>query len=107
MRVSVENRPVRGPERYRMAGVPTGGRDASHVPEVLYPVVLETDEGELEIGAVGSYEAQGGRRWAWYCLVGETKCYLRNRFSAEDAVLGLWEYALKHLPVVDGTRAAP
>ena len=103
----MENRPVRGPERYRMAGVPTGGRDASHVPEVLYPVVLETDEGELEIGAVGSYEAQGERRWAWYCLVGETKCYLRNRFSAEDAVLGLWEYALKHLPVVDGTRAAP
>lgn len=102
----MENRPIRGPGRYRTAGVPSGGRDASQVPEVLYPVVLETDE-ELKIGSVGSYEAQGERRWASYCLVGETKCYLRNRSSAEDAVLGLWEYALKHLPVVDDTRAAP
>ena len=90
-----------------MAGVPTGGWDASLVPKDLYPVVLETAEGRLEIGAVGSYESRGETRWAWYCVLGEKKCYLRGRSSAEDAVRGLWEYALKHLPIEDGARALP
>ena len=99
MRVVVEDRPIRGDERYRVPGVPhRDTEDGSKVPDRLYPVVLKTEEGELTIGVVGPYGSAGDRAWAWYALLGRTKSYLRGKRSAEAAVRELLELAsgLKH-----------
>ena len=94
MRVVVEDRPIRGDERYRVPGVPyRDTEDGSRVPGVLYPVVLKTEEGELTIGVVGPYGPPGERAWAWYALLGRTKSYLRGKRSAEAAVRELIELA--------------
>jgi hypothetical protein len=94
VRVVVEDRPIRGNERYRVPGVPhRDTEDGSKVPEVLYPVVLKTEEGELTIGTVGSYWLAGERVWAWYALFGSTKSYLRGKRSTEAAVRELAELA--------------
>ena len=90
----VENRPTRGDERYRLPGVPSRDtEDGSRVPEILYPVVLKTEEGELTIWTVGPYRSAGERVWAWYALLGNTKSYLRGKRSAEAAVRELLELA--------------
>lgn len=94
MRVVVANSPVRGDERYRMPGVPSRlTEDGGRVPDTLYPVVLQTGEGELTIGVVGPYGHGGDRAWAWYALLGRTKSYLRGKRSAEAAVRELLELA--------------
>lgn len=92
--VVVEDRPVRGDARYDVPGVPRRDtEDGGKVPDVLYPVVLKTDEGELTIGVVGPYGFAGERAWAWYALLGDTKSYLRGKRSAEAAVRELIELA--------------
>ncbi len=94
MRVVVEDRPIRGDARYDVPGVPhRNTEDGGKVPEVLYPVVLKSEEGELTIGVVGPYGSAGERAWAWYALLGNTKSYLRGKRSAEAAVRELMELA--------------
>lgn len=94
MRVVVENRPIRGDQRYQTPGVPyRDTEDGDKVPEVLYPVVLKNEEGELTIGTVGPYRSAGERAWAWYALLGNTKSYARGKRSAEAAVRELIELA--------------
>jgi hypothetical protein len=94
VRVVVENRPIRGEQRYLAPGVPyRDTEDGGKVPEIHYPVVLKTGEGELTIGTVGPYRSAGGRAWAWYALLGNTKSYLRGKRSAEAAVRELIEVA--------------
>jgi hypothetical protein len=119
--VVVENRPIRGDERYSVPGVPgapdphnTGEGEA--VPEVLYPVVLKTKAGEqLTIGAIGP---QRDGSWAWYALFGDAENYLRGKRSAEAAVRELIHLASglkrkgrvgfhKGVPVLDNTPAVP
>ncbi len=90
MRVVVEDRPIRGDDRYRVPGVPTQGTsDGNAVPKELYSVMLKTQEGELTIGTVGPKE--GG--CSWYALFGNTKYFLRGRRCAEAAARELLETA--------------
>lgn len=94
MRAVVENRPIQGDARYDVPGIPSRDtEDGGKVPEVIYPVVLTTEEGELTIGIVGPYGSAGERAWAWYALLGNTKSYLRGKRSAEAAVRELMEMA--------------
>lgn len=94
MRVVVEmDRPIQDDDRYGVPGVP--GAPAPHntgegekVPRILYPVVLETAEGGLDIGAVG--EERG--MWAWYALIDDVENYLppKHRTPEEAARDILW-----------------
>ncbi len=102
MHVEIQDRPIEYPYE-GCPEVPPEGRSYADVPEVLYPVVLKSEEGELRIGTVGSYETQGERRWAWYCLVGDQRSFLRGDPTADAAVRRLLDYARKHMPITDHT----
>jgi hypothetical protein len=96
MNVVVENRRISGDDRYSVPGVPgTPERrtEASReVPDILHPVMLKTDEGQLMIGVVGHRKAG----WNWYSLFGGTEYYLRGKRSAVEAARELLATASGH-----------
>jgi hypothetical protein len=82
MRLVVEmNRPIQVDDRYGVPGVPgapapynTG--EGEKVPEILYPVVLKTEERGLNIGVVGKERGM----WAWYALIDNVENYLPPKY---------------------------
>jgi hypothetical protein len=107
--VVVEDRPIVGDARYSVPGVPgtpeRTTQDAREVPDVLYPVVLKTDTGQLTIGAVGRKETG----WNWYSLFGNTEYFLRGKRSAEAAVREMFQQrvASSAKALARSTRACP
>ncbi len=92
MHVVVEySRPVRGDDRFHCPGVPPKdkvppeGYTYPPVPDILYPVMLHTEDGSLRIGMVGSYLVGAEHRWAWYYLHRDQRTFKRDRPTVVSA----------------------
>ena len=99
MHVEIQNRPISPPYEGCPEVPYPPAPSTPFIPEILYPVILKTMEGDLKIGTVGRYPTEiGDRRWAWYCLLGNMQHYKRGRSSATDAVWALLKHATEYDP---------
>jgi hypothetical protein len=99
------HQPVRGDDRFDCPGVPPKGKvppegyTYPRVPDILYPVMLHTEDGALRIGMVGSYPVGAEYRWAWYYLHRDQRTFKRDRPTAASAVKWIFQEFINDLPI--------